>query len=166
MRDRRQDRRSRHRRGGQSSVSSPSGLHPRRAPGRDRDHRDPDRLHPHRRDGGVRTAEERSHPDADHQARGGPQRPARRPAQNRPDPTTPTLPRRRSTPRAVRSRRAHRDTAFGSRCRPVQRAQVIASYDYIKAEMPDVFFVQEQRRTTRQLRGLPFPGTPIDRAWA
>ena len=56
------------------------------------------------------------------------------------------------------------------KCNTVQHAQVIATYDYIKAEMPDVFFVDPAFRTNPtgysgaypiNFTGLPYPGTPL-----
>ena len=44
-----------------------------------------------------------------------------------------------------------------------QRAQVIATFDYIKAEMPDVFFVQYPAIQSYPLNfaGVAYPGTPM-----
>jgi prepilin-type N-terminal cleavage/methylation domain-containing protein len=54
------------------------------------------------------------------------------------------------------------------KCNTLQRAQVIATFDYIKAEMPDVFFVDPLFRQNPgsvsypiNFTGLPFPGTPL-----
>ncbi len=56
------------------------------------------------------------------------------------------------------------------KCNTVQRAQVIATYDYIKAEMPDVFFVDPAFRSNAagysgaypiNFTGLPYPGTAL-----
>jgi len=44
--------------------------------------------------------------------------------------------------------------------RQTQRAQVIAWYDYIKAEMPDVFFLQNDANYPINFAGTPYPGTP------
>ncbi len=47
-----------------------------------------------------------------------------------------------------------------------QRAQVIAMYDYLKSEMPDVFFVQSSSPFYQyyplNFAGNPYPGTTID----
>jgi len=56
------------------------------------------------------------------------------------------------------------------KCNTLQRAQVIATFDYIKAELPDVFFVDPAFLTNPQsyngaypinFTGLPFPGQPF-----
>jgi len=54
------------------------------------------------------------------------------------------------------------------KCNTTQRAQVIATFDYIKAELPDVFFVDPAFLNTPgsvsypiNFTGLPFPGTLI-----
>ncbi len=56
------------------------------------------------------------------------------------------------------------------KCNTLQRAQVIATYDYIKAEMPDVFFVDPTVISSGTLNeaypirftGLPYPGAPLN----
>ncbi len=56
------------------------------------------------------------------------------------------------------------------KCNTTQRAQVIATFDYIKAELPDVFFVDPVFLSNPQsysgsypinFTGLPFPGLPL-----
>src|SRR5271157_1955668 len=54
------------------------------------------------------------------------------------------------------------------KCNTTQRAQVIATFDYIKAELPDVFFVDPAFRNYPgsvdypiNFTGLPFPGTAL-----
>ena len=54
------------------------------------------------------------------------------------------------------------------KCNTTQRAQVIATFDYIKAEMPDVFFVDPAFLKNPgsvsypiNFTGLPFPGTAL-----
>src|SRR5208337_3960124 len=54
------------------------------------------------------------------------------------------------------------------KCNTTQRAQVIATFDYIKAELPDVFFVDPAFRNNPgsvdypiNFTGLPFPGTVL-----
>ncbi|HWE38025.1 MAG TPA: prepilin-type N-terminal cleavage/methylation domain-containing protein [Isosphaeraceae bacterium] len=44
------------------------------------------------------------------------------------------------------------------------RAMVIARFDYIKAELPDVFLVQSDPLYPINFAGLPYPGTPITQA--
>ena len=54
-------------------------------------------------------------------------------------------------------------------CKQTQRAQVIATYDYMKAEMPDVFFLNPAFLSNPgsfsgypiNFTGLPFVGTPL-----
>ncbi len=55
-------------------------------------------------------------------------------------------------------------------CNTTQRAQAIATFDYIKAELPDVFFLDPQFVSNPQsysgsypirFTGLPYPGTPV-----
>lgn len=57
------------------------------------------------------------------------------------------------------------------KCNTLQRAQVIATFDYIKAELPDVFFLDPAFVSNPQsysgpypinFTGLPFPGTPFN----
>ncbi len=57
------------------------------------------------------------------------------------------------------------------KCNQLQRAQVIATYDYIKAEMPDVFFIDPAFLNAAgtytgaypiRFTGLPYPGTPLN----
>jgi prepilin-type N-terminal cleavage/methylation domain-containing protein len=48
------------------------------------------------------------------------------------------------------------------KCLTLQRAQVIATFDFIKSEMPDVFFVQNDPNYPLNFTGLPFPGTPFN----
>jgi len=49
-----------------------------------------------------------------------------------------------------------------SRVKQTQRAQTFAWYDYIKSELPDVFFLQNDPNYPINFAGTPFPGTPID----
>jgi prepilin-type N-terminal cleavage/methylation domain-containing protein len=44
---------------------------------------------------------------------------------------------------------------------PFPRAQVFALYDFVKAELPDVFFRQNDGLYPLNFAGLPFPGTTI-----
>jgi hypothetical protein len=46
-------------------------------------------------------------------------------------------------------------------CKSTERAQVIAAYDYIKAELPDVFFVQNNQFYPINFTGIAFPGAPV-----
>ncbi|MFI5460506.1 MAG: prepilin-type N-terminal cleavage/methylation domain-containing protein [Isosphaerales bacterium] len=49
-----------------------------------------------------------------------------------------------------------------SRVKQTQRAQTFAWYDYIKSELPDVFFLQNDPNYPINFGATPFPGTPID----
>jgi len=49
-----------------------------------------------------------------------------------------------------------------SRVKQTQRAQAIAWYDYIKGELPDVFFLQNDANYPINFASTPFPGTAID----
>jgi hypothetical protein len=54
-----------------------------------------------------------------------------------------------------------------TRCLTQSRAQVIATYDYLKSELPDVFIVNPTFLTSGgpyplNFAGVPFPGTPLD----
>ena len=42
----------------------------------------------------------------------------------------------------------------------IQRAQVIAWYDYVKSELPDVFFIQSDPKYPLNFAATPFPGPP------
>ena len=113
-------------------------------------------------DGRPPSRRARCDPGADHQAGGGRQRPARCALA---DPARPQ-PRRICYMAGIYT--SDRITRLPSSSPTAStRAQVFAWYDYIKSELPDVFFVQNPAPDTANSirstsRPTGYPGTPID----
>ena len=107
----------------------------------------------------ARRAEERATQTLITKLEGGPQRPARGPA---PDPARSQL-RPRLHGGDLEQQLPRPPLTVNDALNPrqaTQRAQVIAWYDYIKSEMPDVFFVQpDDPNYPINFAASPFPGT-------